>query len=110
MIQSVIPVIPVSKLAVIERVLGPLGFELAWSHNPGQNLMYAEYQHPDGFALHASESRGDGRGPVVVYFRVTNVDELASMAGTTAEDQTWQMREFWLRDTDGNTYRFGQPL
>lgn len=110
MIQEIVPVVPVSKIAVATETLGRVGFEMAWQHNPGQGLMYAEFQHPDGVAVHASESRGDGIGPVVVYFRVNNVDELAAQAGTTAEDQTWHMREFWLRDADGNTYRFGQPI
>jgi hypothetical protein len=109
MILSAVPVIPVSKLAVVEAALGPLGFKMAWSHNPGQDLMYGEFTHPDGIVLQASESRGDGIGPVVVYFRVNNVDELAALAGTVAEDQSWHMREFWLRDADGNSYRFGQP-
>ena len=110
MIEKIVPVIPVSKVRVVEEALAPLGFTMAWSHDPGQNLIYAEFSHPDGIAIHASESRGDGIGPVVVYFRVDNVDALAALAGTTAEDQTWHMREFWLRDADGNTYRFGQPV
>ena len=110
MIESVVPVIPVSKISVALECLGRVGFELAWQHNPGQDLMYAELTHPDGFAVHASESRGDGVGPVVVYFRVNEVDALAAQAGTTAEDQSWHMREFWLRDADGNSYRFGQPI
>ena len=110
MIIAAIPVIPVSKLAVAEETLSKVGFKLAWSHDPGQGLMYGEFQHPDGAALHASESRGDGTGPVVVYFQVNNIDELAAQAGVTAEDQPWHMREFWLRDTDGNAYRFGQPI
>ena len=110
MIEEVVPVVPVSAIAVAEAVLVRVGFSLAWQHNPGKNLMYAEFQHPDGIAVHASESRGDGVGPVVVYFRVTGVDALASQAGVEAEDQSWGMREFWLRDADGNTYRFGQPI
>jgi hypothetical protein len=110
MIHEVVPVVPVSKISVAAEALGRVGFTMAWQHNPGQELMYAEFQHPDGISVHASESRGDGIGPVVVYFRVSNVDELAAQAGTTAEDQTWHMREFWLRDGDGNTYRFGQPI
>lgn len=109
MINQVVPVIPVSKIQVAQETLAKVGFELAWQHNPGQDLMYAEFAHPDGITVHASESRGDGHGPVVVYFRVSNVDELAAQAGTAAEDQTWHMREFWLRDSDGNAYRFGQP-
>jgi hypothetical protein len=109
-IEQVVPVVPVSHIAVAAEILQKVGFELAWQHNPGQNLSYAEFTHPDGLSVHASESRGDGVGPVVVYFRVSNVDELAAQAGTTAEDQTWGTREFWLRDADGNTYRFGQYL
>ena len=110
MIEQVVPVVPVSKIAVAEEALAKVGFVLAWQHNPGKDLMYAEFQHPDGIAVHASESRGDGIGPVVVYFRVSNVDALAAQAGTEAEDQTWHMREFWLHDADGNSYRFGQPI
>jgi hypothetical protein len=110
MIEQTIPVIPVSKIAIAQETLAKVGFDLAWQHNPGQDLMYAEFVHPDGALVHASESRGDGVGPVVVYFRVTNVDNLAARAGVQAEDQTWHMREFWLRDADGNTYRFGQPI
>jgi hypothetical protein len=110
MIEEVVPVVPVSKIAVAEAALSKVGFTLAWQHNPGQDLMYAEFTHPDGISVHASESRGDGVGPVVVYFRVSNVDELAAQAGAAAEDQTWMMREFWLRDADGNAYRFGQPI
>jgi uncharacterized glyoxalase superfamily protein PhnB len=109
-IEQVVPVVPVSRIAVAAEILQKVGFELAWQHNPGQNLRYAEFTHPDGLSVHASESRGDGIGPVVVYFRVSNVDELAAQAGTTAEDQTWGTKEFWLRDADGNTYRFGQYL
>ena len=110
MILDAIPVVPVSKLSVVANALTRLGFELAWSHNPGENLAYGEFVHPDGIALHASESRGDGTGPVVVYFKVDNVDELAALAGVEAADQTWHTREFWLRDSDGNSYRFGQPI
>ena len=83
MIEQVVPVVPVSKIAVAEATLSKVGFTLAWQHNPGQNLMYAEFTHPDGIAVQASE---------------------------TAADQTWHMREFWLRDADGNAYRFGQPI
>ncbi|MEO0024830.1 MAG: hypothetical protein RL196_1271 [Actinomycetota bacterium] len=110
MLEQTIPVIPVSEFAIAHETLTKVGFDLAWQHNAGQGLMYAEFVHPDGAVVHASESRGDGVGPVVVYFRVDNVDDLAAHAQTTASDQTWHMREFWLRDADGNTYRFGQPV
>jgi len=110
MIEQVVPEVPVSKIPEAQAALSKVGFTLAWQHNPGQDLMYSEFTHPDGIAVQASESRGDGIGPVVVYFRVSNVDALAAQAGETAADQTWHMREFWLRDADGNAYRFGQPI
>ena len=92
MIEQVVPVVPVSKIAVAEATLSKVGFTLAWQHNPGQNLMYAELTHPDGIAVQASESRGDGIGPVVVYFRVSNVDALAAQAGETAADRGLSIR------------------
>jgi uncharacterized glyoxalase superfamily protein PhnB len=111
MIQSVVPVVPVSKVSVMFETLSKVGFEENWVHNPGQGLMYGSAIDPSsGLEIHASESRGDGTGPVVIYFFVSEVDALAAKAGVTAEDQTWGTREFWLRDSDGNSYRFGQRL
>ena len=46
MIEQVVPVVPVSKIAVAEATLSKVGFTLAWQHNPGQNLMYAEFTQP----------------------------------------------------------------
>ena len=110
MINQIVPVVPVTKIGYVEATLAALGFRKVWAHDPGRGLLYAEFQNDQGISLHASESRGDGVGPVVVYFRVSNVDQLAEQAGVVAEDQTWHMREFWLRDADGNSYRFGQPI
>jgi catechol 2,3-dioxygenase-like lactoylglutathione lyase family enzyme len=51
------------------------------------------------------------------YFRVEDVDGLyAEMAGaseggsvTVPRDREWGMREFYVRDPDGNLLRFGRP-
>jgi hypothetical protein len=112
MINSAVPVVPVSKLSVIDEVLNRVGLIRDWTHEPvpGGPKYAAFTNQAESIELHASESRGDGTGPVVVYFRVSDVDALAAQAGVTAEDQTWGTREFWLRDADGNTYRFGQTL
>jgi uncharacterized glyoxalase superfamily protein PhnB len=104
-------VVPVSKIEVILEALGPAGFKQQWAHDPGQGLRYASLVHSDsGIEIHASESRGDGTGPIVVYFYVEDIDALAARVGVTAEDQSWGTREFWLRDADGNAYRFGMYL
>jgi hypothetical protein len=92
-------------------LLAKVGFTPNWTHDPnGGGLRYSSLGHPEGHELHLSESRGDGTGPVVVYFWSDSIDELAEAAGTTAQDQTWHTREFWLKDLDGNSFRFGQRL
>lgn len=110
MIEQIVPVVPVTKIRHVEDTLGGLDFRQVWTHDPGQGLLYAEFQNEQGISLHAIESRGDGVGPVVVYFRVSNNNQLTKQAGVVAENQTWHMREFWLRDAYGNSYRFGQPI
>ena len=111
MIKSAVPVVPVSKLQNVYETLGKVGFVEQWAHDPGQGLRYASLIEPSsGLEVHASESRGDGHGPIVVYFYVDDIDSLAERVGVTAEDQTWGTREFWLKDADGNTYRFGMYL
>ena len=111
MIKTIVPVVPVSKIEPTLELLAKVGFKHNWTHDPnGAGLRYASASDDAGNELHLSESRGDGTGPVVVYFWTDNVDELAELAGTTAEDQTWHTREFWLKDDDGNSFRFGQRL
>jgi hypothetical protein len=111
MIKSVVPVVPVTKIEPTIELLAKVGFTHNWTHDPnGGGLRYASLGHPQGHELHLSESRGDGTGPVVVYFWSDSIDELAEAAGTTALDQTWHTREFWLKDLDGNSFRFGQRL
>ena len=111
MIKQVVPIVPVSKIEPTIELLAKIGFSHNWTHDPtGTGVRYSSIGHPDGHELHLSESRGDGHGPVVVYFWTEQIDELAAQAGTTAEDQTWQTREFWLKDADGNSFRFGQRL
>jgi hypothetical protein len=111
MIKTVVPVVPVTKLEPTIELLAKVGFSQNWVHDPnGGQLRYASLVDQNGHELHLSESRGDGIGPVVVYFWTDSIDELAELAGTTAQDQTWDTREFWLKDKDGNSFRFGQRL
>ena len=111
MIKTVVPVVPVTKLEPTIELLAKVGFSQNWIHDPnGGQLRYASLVDQNGHELHLSESRGDGIGPVVVYFWTDSIDELAELAGTKAQDQTWDTREFWLKDKDGNSFRFGQRL
>lgn len=111
MIKTIVPVVPVTKIEPTIELLEKVGFKLNWVHDPaGANVRYASVGDEAGHELHLSESRGDGIGPVVVYFWTDSIDQLADKAGATAEDQTWHTREFWLKDADGNSFRFGQRL
>ena len=111
MIKTVVPVVPVTKLEPTIELLAKVGFSQNWVHDPnGGQLRYASLVDQNGHELHLSESRGDGIGPVVVYFWTDSIDELAELAGTTAQDQTWDTREVWLKDKDDNSFRFGQRL
>ena len=109
MIKTAVPVVPVTKLEPTIEALTPLGFTTEWIHDPGQGLRYASLKI-DGVEIHLSESRGDGTGPTVTYFWVDDINALAEASGHQAEDQSWGTREFWVRDADGNTFRFGQRL
>jgi uncharacterized glyoxalase superfamily protein PhnB len=70
----------------------------------------------DGLVLHLSSHAGDGVTGGVVYFLSDDVDRLhAEFVSRGAPihiapvDQTWGMRELYLRDPDGNSVRFGAP-
>jgi uncharacterized glyoxalase superfamily protein PhnB len=109
MIKAAVPIVPVSKLEPTIALLEGVGFKVNWIHDPGGNLRYASLSIGN-VEVHLSESRGDGVGPVACYFWSDDVDSLANLVGVSAENQTWGTREFWLRDADGNSFRFGQRL
>jgi len=71
----------------------------------------------DGAVLHLSSHAGDGVVGGVAYLLVDDVDALHAElrqkdvrihVGPT--DQTWGMREVYVRDPDGNSIRFGNPV
>jgi hypothetical protein len=111
MIKSIVPVVPVTKIEPTIELLEKVGFVHNWTHDPNNGgLRYASLGDQNGHELHLSESRGDGIGPVVVYFWTDSIDQLAELAGTTAQDQTWHTREFSQKDKDGNSFTFGQRI
>jgi catechol 2,3-dioxygenase-like lactoylglutathione lyase family enzyme len=80
----------------------------------------------DGAVLHLSSHAGDGVTGGVVYFLADDVDALhaeflakdvpvpiatVDAAGVRSPvNQTWGMRELYMRDPDGNSIRFGAPI
>ncbi len=71
----------------------------------------------DGAVLHLSSHAGDGVTGGVVYVTSDDVDALhAEFVAKDVRihiapvDQTWGMRELYVRDPDGNSVRFGAPI
>lgn len=71
----------------------------------------------DGAVLHLSSHAGDGVTGGVVYFTSDDVDALhAEFVAKDVRihiapvDQTWGMRELYVRDPDANSVRFGAPI
>jgi catechol 2,3-dioxygenase-like lactoylglutathione lyase family enzyme len=71
----------------------------------------------DGLTLHLSSHAGDAVVGGVALFLVDDVDALhAEFVARSAPihlapiDQTWGMREMYVRDPDGNTLRFATPV
>ncbi len=71
----------------------------------------------DGAVLHLSSHAGDGVIGGVVYFVCDDVDALhAEFVARNVPiriapvNQTWGLRELYVRDPDGNSVRFGAPV
>lgn len=95
-----------------------LGFTREWEYRPAAPAAEPGYLSlvRDGVRVHVSSFSGDGVAGGVVGFRVRDVDalfeELRARGVAIAlepTDQTWGLREMYVRDPDGNALRFGQP-
>lgn len=125
-VTRVVPILHVADAAAAEAFYcGRLGFTLDFRHAPAPGGPAYLGVSLEGHMLHLSTFSGDGVAGAAVYFYVDDVDALfrrVSAAGLKPPghpsspvedgpvDQTWGMREFYVRDPDGNTLRFGHPL
>lgn len=84
-----------------------LGFTVEGEHcfAPGMPLYMFLRRGPN--SLHLSEHTGDARPNTLVYFSVTNLDEVAAEFGATVEQMPWG-RNIELTDPDGNRWRIGE--
>lgn len=121
---------PTIKCSDINRSLAfyvdVLDFSVVLAPDPDPESFMSHYAHlqRQGDGMHLSSHAGDGVFGNVVYVRVDNVDALfkqfveRGLQTMDAEnfpaltipltDQTWGMREFSVRDPDGNKLTFGQ--
>ena len=122
----VVPILRVSDASRAEAFYtGPLGFTVDFRYAAGPDGPAYLGVSLDGQPLHLSTFGGDSVPGAAVYVYVDDVDALfrrfrAAGLSTPGRpespvedgpvDQTWGMREFYVRDADGNVLRFGSPL
>lgn len=125
-VTRVVPIIRVSDIrAALEFYCSTLGFVMDFKYVASpQGPTYAGVSL-DGNQIHLSTFSGDGVVGTATYCHVEDVDTLfrkfrqaglktPGKAESPVEEgpvnQTWGMREFYVRDPDGNTLRFGSPI
>ncbi len=105
-----------------------LDFDLRIAPDPDPQAFLSRYAllARDGSLLHLSAHAGDGVFGSVIYVRVDDLDPLFALfveRGLNVDDpnrlpaltmapveQSWGMKEFSVRDPDGNRLTFGQSL
>jgi uncharacterized glyoxalase superfamily protein PhnB len=118
--------VPVLHCADMDAALalycGVLAATVSWRDRVG-NPAYASIRWR-GHELHLSSHVGDGVAGAAVYLRIADVDALfAELLArgfappghlgpvyASPTDQTWGMREFYVRDPDGNSLRFAASI
>ena len=120
MIQQVIPVLHMTNADASEAFYcGLLGFRLEFNAPAGETKRDPCYMgvSRDGAMVHLSSHAGDGVAGGVVFFRTDDVDALHAefvaknvLIHVGPVDQTWNVRELYVIDPDGNSVRFGAPI
>lgn len=120
MLRQAIPVLHISSSSAAEDFYcQQLGFHLEFRvpADPGRPDPCYLGLGRDSALLHLSSHAGDGVLGGVVYVIVEDVDALHEEFATRGTpihvapvNQTWGMREMYVRDPDGNSVRFGCPF
>ena len=118
MFKMAVPVLHVRSSVAAERFYcHGLGFGVEFRYRPNESEHDPCYLGVvrDGVVLHLSTFPGDGVPGSAVYVFVDDVDRLHAEfiskgvpIDTPPVDQTWGMREMFVRDPDGNRVQFGQ--
>jgi len=121
MLQSAYPIFRVDSAAVARAFFEPLGFELIFEGSASDDPYkpdpcYMGFQR-DEVIIHASSHAGDGAGGAAVVIVVDDVNALHAeftAKGVVIDlapiDQTWGVREMYVKDSQNNALRFAQPL
>ena len=125
-VERVVPIFKVTDIAAaIDFYCSILGCVMEFKYAASQDGPMYVGVSLDGNQIHLSTFAGDGARGSAAYLYVGDVDVLfrkllergfktpgnpASPVDEGPVDQTWGMREVYVRDPDGNTLRFGTPI
>ena len=125
-VKRVVPIFRVADIrSAVEFYCSTLGFATDFSYSTSPDGPTYAGVSLDGHQVHLSTFGGDGITGTVAYLYVDDVDAIFATflrAGLKTPgkpnspvedapvDQSWGMREFYVRDPDGNTLRFGSPI
>ena len=117
-IKRIVPIIKVSDIeSAVHFYCSVLGFSKNFQYSNAPDGPHYVGLSLDGHQLHLSTFAGDSVRGSATYFYVDDVDALYAelrsrglgKAHLEPTDQTWGLRELYVRDRDGNTLRFGCP-
>lgn len=125
-VRRAVPILNVTNMrAAVDFYCAVLGFTADVSDAAAADGPAYASVSLDGNEVHLSTCAGDGVRGTAVYFYVDDVDALFrrflerglrtpgkpdSPVEEGPVDQSWGMREFYVRDPDGNALRFGTPI
>ena len=89
------------------RLFETLGFEIEGEHRFAPSLPLYLFLRRGDIALHLSEHSGDARPNTLLYFYVSNVEQISQEFDVPVIEQPWA-REVQLVDPDGNRWRVGE--
>jgi catechol 2,3-dioxygenase-like lactoylglutathione lyase family enzyme len=124
-VARVVPILNVSNMPASLEFYTRLGFIVEFQYAAGPGGPWYASVSLDGHQIHLSTFSGDSVRGAATYFYVDDVDALVGRflaAGLRTPgdphspveegpvDQSWGMREFYVRDPDRNALRFGSPI
>ena len=118
MFRRAIPVLHVKNSSTAEQYYcDGLGFRRRFAYRPDEPQLDPCYMglERDGVVFHISSFRGDGVSGGVATFIVDDLDALHAelterrvAIDVEPTTQSWENREMYVRDPDGNSVRFVQ--
>lgn len=125
-IRQIVPIIKVGDITRAKDFYGStLGFTIDFSYSASPSGPTYVGMSLEGQRIHLSTFGGDGVFGTAVYIYVDDIDayyekfiarglKTPGRVNSPVEErpvtQSWGMREFYVKDADGNTMRFGSPV